>query len=74
MVKQLKYFNGTCRLQTWLSNCYYLRQCLMLCERRIPKAMQTLGIKAAPVLAYHPEANGITEAKVKALNVFSELL
>ena len=32
-----------------------------------PKLCQTLGIKAAPVTAYHPEANGIAEAKVKAL-------
>ena len=26
-----------------------------------------MGIQAAPVTAYHPEANGIAEAKVKAL-------
>ena len=32
-----------------------------------PKLCQTLGIKAAPVTAYHPEANGIAEEKVKAL-------
>ena len=32
-----------------------------------PKLCKILGIRAAPVAAYHPEANGIAEAKVKAL-------
>ena len=34
-----------------------------------PKLCQILGIRAAPVAAYHPEANGIAEAKVKALKM-----
>ena len=34
-----------------------------------PKLCKTLGIRSAPVAAYHPEANGIAEAKVKALKL-----
>ena len=36
-----------------------------------PKQCKTraLGTRAAPVAAYHPEANGIAEAKVKALKL-----
>jgi len=34
-----------------------------------PRLCQSMGIRAAPVAAYHPEANGIAEAKVKALKL-----
>ena len=32
-----------------------------------PQLCKILGIKLSPVTAYHPQANGIAESKVKAL-------
>ena len=36
-------------------------------DRSFPKLCNVLGIKLTPVTAYHPQANGIAESKVKAL-------
>ena len=36
-------------------------------HRNFPKLCNVLGIKLSPVTAYHPQANGIAESKVKAL-------
>ena len=36
-------------------------------QGNFPKLCAYLGIKLSPVSAYHPQANGIAESKVKAL-------
>ena len=62
MVKQVICRHGCPAVLICDNASYYVKS-------EFPKLCQTLGIRAAPVTAYHPEANGIAEAKVKALKL-----